>query len=138
MKSHYLFSKTSIISKTLEYAEMYRIEKLVWQSFMGSILQRAEVGEGLNLFTERLERQVLINRVIRAPGNDTIERMKDAKQRCALKFSSSVFASTSGNSGSAFAQYKMKPDFYLGAEVGWAWGEGALTVPQPTFWSLSH
>lgn len=48
-KSLFNLSKTStIFSKTLEYAEMYRMEETELLSLMGSSLQRAEVGKGLN------------------------------------------------------------------------------------------
>lgn len=52
---------------------------MVLQSLMGSNLQRTEMRKGLNLFRCGVK-QVLINRVIRAPEDDTIERVDDAKQ----------------------------------------------------------
>lgn len=79
IKNHYSLKNLGNIVR-LEYAEMYRMEEMVLQSLMGSNLQRAEVRKGLNLFRCGVEKQVLINRVIRAPEDDTIERVEDAKQ----------------------------------------------------------
>ena len=69
---------------------MYRMEGTVLKSLTGSSLQRAETGKDLNFFRCIVERQVLINGMTRAPGDDAIERMEDSKQRCALKFSYSL------------------------------------------------
>lgn len=56
-KPLFILSKTSIIfSETLKYAEMYRTEEMVLVSLMGSNLQPAEVGKGLNLFRPGVER----------------------------------------------------------------------------------
>lgn len=54
--------------------------------------------------------QVLFTGVLRAPGEDAIERTEGAEQLCSLKFSS---ASYRGNSGSTSALYQLNPDLYL-------------------------
>ena len=54
---------------------MYRMEETVLQSLTEFNLQPAETGKDLSFFRCRVERQVLINGVTRASGDEDTERV---------------------------------------------------------------